>query len=168
MNMQSARWLVATFVVLAIGGYLLSRNPASLGPAAVPFSGTVHRLVAEQGCDIRGQACAASGEGRAFSLAIPADVRPLRPFDVRVVVPPGLDYTPSRVLVEFEMLGMDMGVNRYRLERYADGSWQGKAVLPVCSTGRTDWIATVSVMGAGEMWTSDFSFVAEPVDLYQE
>jgi hypothetical protein len=43
------------------------------------------------------------------------------------------------------MVGMDMGVNRFHLRRKADQRWQGKVILPLCTTGRSDWIATVEI-----------------------
>ncbi|WP_293764031.1 hypothetical protein [uncultured Aquitalea sp.] len=48
--------------------------------------------------------------------------------------------------VEFAMVGMDMGFNRYRfLPEGAD--WQAKVTLPVCATGSREWLATFALNG---------------------
>ena len=41
----------------------------------------------------------------------------------------------------FRMKDMDMGPNRFRLAKQADGSWRADGVyLPFCASGRRDWI----------------------------
>jgi hypothetical protein len=45
------------------------------------------------------------------------------------------------------MPNMDMGFNRFDLRQQADETWQGQALLPVCSMGRRDWRVTVEVIG---------------------
>jgi len=68
----------------------------------------------------------------------------------------------STVLVDFTMAGMDMGQNRYRLAPGEAGRWQGQATLPVCTSGRMDWLARVEVLGADDGTVSaDFPFVIE-------
>jgi hypothetical protein len=44
-----------------------------------------------------------------------------------------------RVSAEFQMVGMDMGFNRYDL-RAADGGFAAQVTLPACVSGRRDWV----------------------------
>lgn len=67
----------------------------------------------------------------------------LKPFDL-VVKAPGA----RQVSADFVMQGMNMGPNRYRLLRAADGAWHGKIVLPVCISGASVWILTLELDGA--------------------
>lgn len=67
---------------------------------------------------------------------------PLRPFDL-VVMAPGA----GRVVADFSMQGMEMGPNRYTLQRAADGAWHGKIVLPVCVSSTSSWILTLELDG---------------------
>lgn len=45
----------------------------------------------------------------------------------------------------FAMQGMDMGLNRYRLLKQADGLWTAEVVFPVCVRGRSDWLMLLEV-----------------------
>ncbi len=60
---------------------------------------------------------------------------PLRLFTLRIS-----GASARAVSVSLQMQGMDMGVNRYRLLRQADGEWRGTLTLPVCVSGRRDWL----------------------------
>lgn len=70
-----------------------------------------------------------------------ADIRflsspiPLQPFDVIVKVP-----NVESVTADFSMQGMDMGPNRYVLQRSGEGEWRGRAILPVCVSGVSNWV----------------------------
>lgn len=45
----------------------------------------------------------------------------------------------------FAMRGMEMGLNRYRLLKQANGLWTAEVVLPVCVRGRSDWLMLLEV-----------------------
>ncbi|HEY8353642.1 MAG TPA: hypothetical protein VIK69_01330 [Methylophilaceae bacterium] len=47
------------------------------------------------------------------------------------------------VHVSFAMEGMEMGLNRYRLEKRSDTLWQAEVTLPVCVRGRSDWLMQI-------------------------
>jgi len=67
---------------------------------------------------------------------------PLKPFSLTVVAP-----AAQAVNVEVQMRGMEMGLNRYRLIRQATGEWRATITLPVCVTGRRDWLMMIEVDG---------------------
>jgi len=67
---------------------------------------------------------------------------PLKPFALTVTAP-----AAQEVYVELSMQGMDMGSNRYRLLRQTGGEWRANVTLPVCVTGRRDWIMLIEVDG---------------------
>ena len=46
----------------------------------------------------------------------------------------------TRAKAEFQMVGMDMGFNRYDLQAGDDGVFASTVTLPVCISGRHDWI----------------------------
>jgi hypothetical protein len=66
----------------------------------------------------------------------------LQPFVLTVRAPEG-----KQVYAEFVMQGMEMGLNRYRLERQLNEEWQGRVTLPVCVSGRRDWLLILEVDG---------------------
>jgi len=79
---------------------------------------------------------------------MPAQVRfatrplPLERFTLRVDAPGA-----TRVSAEFQMVGMDMGFNRYDLHRDADGRFVAQATLPVCVTGGRAWTLFLELDG---------------------
>jgi hypothetical protein len=66
--------------------------------------------------------------------------QPMRPFVLEVDAP-GV----STVTVDFSMRAMDMVPNRYHLIRGTDGRWRAQVVLPVCISGRHDWVLKLEV-----------------------
>lgn len=46
----------------------------------------------------------------------------------------------------FQMQGMDMGLNRYRL-LWNNGKWHAEAMLPACVRGRHDWVLRLEAGG---------------------
>jgi len=92
-------------------------------------------------CIPLGQTCTVRSESRAVDLTLPAGVEPLTPFSVVAAVKGS---RARRVTVDFSMKGMDMGKNRFALAEQGE-HWVGNAILPVCTTGRVDWVATVEV-----------------------
>jgi hypothetical protein len=82
----------------------------------------------------------------------------LQPFDVEVgLSSPGA----SQVQVNFQMVGMEMGPNRFLLARAAPGDWRGQAMLPLCWAGRRDWRAVVEVVDGSERFQATFLFAIE-------
>jgi len=67
---------------------------------------------------------------------------PLEPFTLSVTAPGS-----ARVSVEFQMVGMDMGFNRYDLRSLPDGTFSSRITLPVCVSGRQDWLLYLQIDG---------------------
>lgn len=144
--------LSAALAIAILGGVWFLRPEMDATPGgALPL-----RVAA--GCDSARHACVASGKDLEFEVRLGPPVRPMEPFEIRLR---GLRDTlaaDAQVSMEFQMRGMDMGLNRYRLERAADGAWQGRAILPVCTTGRSDWLARVEVVQRGQRWSAELPF----------
>lgn len=87
-----------------------------------------------QGCTLE------SGKLFVKSDSVPA---PLKPFALTVIAPGA-----QAVQVELNMQGMEMGLNRYRLLPQANGEWHAAITLPVCVSGRRDWLMVIEVDGA--------------------
>lgn len=126
-------------------------RPAMQAPAQPAIT-----LQAEPGCDSARQACRARGDDLEIELQLGPALRPLEPFSIALRGNPD---TAARIEVQFLMRGMDMGLNRYRLDRDADGVWRGRAVLPVCTTGRSDWYAVIEIAQGGRRWIAEMPFV---------
>jgi hypothetical protein len=170
MGQAKLWWLASALAALILGGVLLLDFSSLRAPPAV-FSGAVLNLPLLSDCQpvLSPQAqrgCTAQSEPRALTLKMSGDVRPLRPFELRLILPEAVRAHAMEASVDFVMVGMDMGINRYSLLKQANGDFVGKVILPVCSIGRSDWLAQLSVIvpvagGGEEMWTAEMPFTAE-------
>ena len=104
------------------------------------------RVALVQDCDLRAGACRAEVDDGGVVLAIsPTDIPLMQPLTL-MVGSEGLEV--SEVVVEIRGRNMDMGLNRTRLQRTADGRWHGETILPICSQRRMEWEAAVRLDGA--------------------
>jgi len=125
-----------------------------------PQSGTVPvtSLSPAVPCDIR-KGCRATADGLSVTVRFAASPRALRPFPVQVSIEG--EQAAASVTVGFVMQGMDMGLNRYRLIAAAAHDWQADVTLPVCTSGRSDWLADVEVNAGGNIYRVTMPFVLE-------
>lgn len=65
----------------------------------------------------------------------------MQAFDLEVTAPEASDIHAS-----FQMRGMGMGMNRYRLLR-ENNKWRARVMLPACVQGRRDWVLRLDVGG---------------------
>ena len=117
----------------------------------------VHTLPGAQGCDPTRRVCEVYGEGLRVRLHLGPGVKAMQPFPVRVEVDGA-----EQVTIRFEMPGMDMGRNIHRLKRTSAGRWEGLAVLPVCLSGRSDWVAEVEILTRQGRRLARFPFRLQP------
>ncbi len=160
MRMSDAKWWLGSAVAIGLLLYVLQHDFSQLRAPDVPFAGRVVAMPAPT-CSPVGGPCTVTDPPRSLALELMGDVRPLRPFDLILRLPDAALKDAGTASVDFIMVGMDMGLNRYTLTRQADGSYRAKVILPVCSIGRSDWVAKAGVVVGQEMWTADFPFSAE-------
>jgi hypothetical protein len=84
--------------------------------------------------------CTTRLQGRAISVGLSGPVKPLKPFQVWVKAPGA-----GKVQARFTMQGMDMGFNLYTLRADGDGVFRARVTLPICVSGRRDWIMAVEI-----------------------
>ncbi len=94
------------------------------------------------GCPDLVAGCTVMAGGRDIRLGTDQAIKPLKPFSLRVEAKGA-----ARVEARFTMEGMDMGFNVYPLRADRQGVFRTTATLPVCVTGRRDWIMTLDVDG---------------------
>ena len=93
---------------------------------------------------------------------ISSPIHYLQHFDYELSLEGFASDSVTRVTVEFDMLDMNMGLNRYTAQASDDGqSWSGVAVLPVCVSGRNDWRVTVVLETEKGNYQARFDFVVE-------
>ncbi|RRQ22521.1 hypothetical protein [Thiohalobacter thiocyanaticus] len=152
-----AGWLL----VLLVGALLAYHYLGRPQPPALQLQPVDLQLL-ETDCRVDRGVCTAGADGARISLELGPGVPVMRPFAIRVTASLPAGEQPEQVEVDFEMIGMDMGRNRYRLAQDADHVWQGVATLPVCTSGRSDWQAVVDIEAdSGRRYRAVFSFETE-------
>jgi hypothetical protein len=131
--------------LFALLGFLINLGYAQLAAWFAQVETPRVMLSAPADCHLSQKTCAVRSEELSVSVFPSDNVRALKPFSFQVRLEGPLADTVQDVTVHFAMVGMDMGVNRFHLRRKADQRWQGKVILPLCTTGRSDWIATVEI-----------------------
>ncbi len=133
-------------------GLLLAAGCDDAATTAPPVS----VLSVPAGCDPL-QQCALSGEKLSLQVSFDAPARALQPFSVSVLIHG--EEPVQTVMLTFSMPSMDMGQNRYRLQGDPAGRWTGKVILPVCVSGRSDWLAALEVTTAKRRYQAQLPFV---------
>jgi len=114
---------------------------------------TVIKMSFEE-CKPQERVCNVELDGLKLKVSFDKDVFYLKPFNISIL----LDYKSNNkinkkvesVYIDFKMKTMRMGVNRFLLIatdiNKNKQSWQGKALLPVCVTGRAGWFSELEVI----------------------
>ena len=146
--------LVAIIVLLVLSFY-----PVNIDNEKQENTYTVHP------CKTLTIGCKAKLENTEIEIKFPGNIIFLKRFPIEVSVPALEKHGVDKVVVDFQMVGMNMGLNIYQLKQSdKDKSlWTGTGVLPVCTTGRSDWQAIVSFKEGDEVKKIAFQFEVEPV-----
>ncbi len=115
-------------------------------------------MTVDAGCDAAATPCRAEAQGLSLRFRLVPPVRPLSRFEVELTAEGPSAAPIEGVEVRFEMADMDMGLNRYRLDARGEGRWTGVAMLPVCSSGRSDWLARVRIRQGRRTREAVFAF----------
>jgi len=86
--------------------------------------------------------CTARLGDRPVRVGIAGALKVLQPFEVWV-----LAEGAHKVQAQFTMEGMDMGFNLYTLHADEAGVFRGRVTLPVCVSGRRDWVMMLTIDG---------------------
>jgi len=116
------------------------------------------RLVTLQPCYVD-QGCTASHEAFSVRVVMGEPRQALKPFPVQLRVEG--EQSVDSVTVAFSMKGMEMGQNRYRLIGDGSSSWLANVTLPVCVSGRSDWVAEFELLAQGRRFRASIPFSLE-------
>ncbi len=108
-----------------------------LNPGEKP-SGPVQRLA----CQDLSASCTGHLDGRTVTMGVEGALKALQPFGLWVRA-----NGATRVQASFTMEDMDMGFNLYTLRRDQTGVFRARVTLPVCVSGRRDWLMTLDIDG---------------------
>jgi hypothetical protein len=142
--------IVAVLAAIAAVGYRLS--PLLMPKADLTFAPSPT-------CDLHRQSCRVNlPGGAAIELSItPHPIPVVRPLQVDATLS-GL--SADKVELDFSGATMNMGYNRVTLQSSQPGRYSGQATLPVCVTGRMEWVATLMIASGREHIAIPFHFEA--------
>ncbi|VAW80720.1 hypothetical protein MNBD_GAMMA15-129 [hydrothermal vent metagenome] len=110
----------------------------------------------EAGCDVR-QGCTGQSDGVSVAVRMTPHRTALKPFRIEL----SSDANIEAVGLSLKMRGMEMGQNRYRLLRSDTGAWQSEVTLPVCTSGRSDWIAILDLHTSNRLYRLSVPFTLD-------
>jgi hypothetical protein len=118
--------VVAALVAVAVAGYWLKRPAEAI---AVQCTNPL------AGCDFIHRGAPASVRFLNQPVALEA-------FDLRVTAA-----NARKISAQFQMVSMDMGFNRYDLRPGKPGEFTARITLPICVSGRRDWMLYLDIDG---------------------
>ena len=100
------------------------------------------------GCHVQNNDCEININGFKLAISFDKNIYYLKSFSFSVLS--DIHFPIKTIITDFRMKNMEMGVNRFSMISTTTKSdnkqhWQGKALLPVCISGRADWYAEMSI-----------------------
>jgi len=118
-------------ILLAGGVFWLFQDRQDAGPQQTLVCPNLHA------------GCTVDLDGQQVHVAFQGELKSLQAFQLKVEAP-----RAGKVEARFTMEGMDMGFNLYTLRADKKGTFLAKVTLPVCVSGRRDWVMNLRVDGA--------------------
>lgn len=101
-------------------------------------------------CEVQKKTCSVNLDGLIAKISFDENIFYLKKFNVSVFVENTNNSIIDSIQLDFKMKGMNMGVNRFKLTETQINNnksfWRGKALLPVCVTGRADWFSVLEIV----------------------
>ncbi len=121
---------------------------------------TVVKILSEN-CKPQKKVCNVELSGLNIRILFDEDVFYLKPFNVTVWTEGNA--AVKSVHIDFKMKNMNMGVNRFLLTEVGNKkqSWQGKALLPICVTGRADWFSELEIVIGKKKYILTFPLIVK-------
>lgn len=102
--------------------------------------------------------CNATIDGGQLQWRIDAPIQYLKAFPNRIYLKNIADKDVRQISIDYVMIGMEMAANRSVFKRISSGVWQTESVIPICSSGRKDWVAVVRLQTRQGIWQTGFMF----------
>jgi hypothetical protein len=130
--MSMKKWLLPVLVIVLIAAVVVAQH--RLRGADQPAQ--------QLNCPNLQAGCSTLLDKVPVTVGITGELKVLQPFTVWLKAE-----AAGKVQASFTMEGMDMGFNLYTLRRDPDGVFRGRVTLPVCVSGRRDWVMTLEIDG---------------------
>jgi len=114
-------------------------------------------------CNNYTDGCTFSGEKRQIKIKFIGEVRTMKSFSISTKFE-NFNRTIDNVSVTFKMKSMDMGLNKFSLNKQDISSgiselWLGNILLPICVSKRSDWEMQLNIETEKNIYLVDDSIV---------
>ena len=135
--------LVFTIIIVAFFLFFLNENKI------VTFKEKDVIKITPNNCDSGNKKCLIESNEFSVEILFDENVYYLKPFNISVMNKSIDNIELESIKVNFKMNNMNMGVNRFRLKKVSFEKhiqiWKGEALLPICVTGRADWVSEFEI-----------------------
>ncbi len=112
-------------------------------------------------CDLTQQPCRIEFANINIEVVLLSQPHYLQPFEAEVILHGAKSVTVEQVSLQFAMNGMQMSLPATYLQKGTTSEvqttrWRNKMMLPVCASGRHDWVAEVVLITAEKRYQSQF------------
>lgn len=136
-------------VLVGIGLWWQTRQPQQVN------------IISEIQCQPTKGDCIASFAGGQLIWLVKDDIKYMQKFEHVIELSKNTTQNIQNLSIEFVMQGMQMAANQSVFIKHSDGVWKSQSVLPVCVSGRKDWLAVVKIESAQGQWQTGFKFTIE-------
>ena len=113
-----------------------------------------------ENCNVQENKCKVNIEKIYFNIVMDKDIFYLKKFNVDVFVDNEFKEKIKSIKVYFKMKNMNMGNNVFVLNKLLlkkeRQNWNTAAVLPICVSGRADWVAALEVIIENKIYIIEF------------
>ncbi|MCU7958422.1 MAG: hypothetical protein KZQ58_00120, partial [gamma proteobacterium symbiont of Bathyaustriella thionipta] len=133
--MKTTYFMILLLMAAIAAGWWLS-GQQSAGSRSLLWQGRM-----DTQCQLDKQSCSLQApQGRIRMQIVPRPIAVMQPLQIKIETDIG---KIKNIRVEISGLNMDMGTLPFLLSRQSGQTYQGKAMLPVCSNQRMHWQARV-------------------------
>lgn len=101
-------------------------------------------------CNLQQNGCVINTAEFELRVVLEKTIYYLRPFSIHAEGKAKDNASVENIYMNFKMNGMNMGVNRFLLKKESLSDniqrWRGNALLPVCVSGRADWLVELEIV----------------------
>ncbi|QBC42658.1 hypothetical protein [Iodobacter fluviatilis] len=92
-------------------------------------------------CPVFSEGCTFNFEGQSYKVNSQAPLNANKPVQLQV------EGKAKQIHASWQMQGMEMGPNRYRLLSNDQQHWHAQTALPICTNKRQDWLLKLEIDG---------------------
>ena len=143
MSAVKFKFILVLIFICIVSFFILQKNKFSTKSLPVI-------RVSIANCNPQEKVCSVEVNNTKFEISLNRNIFYLKPFNISLVFEENSALNIKDIHIEFKMKNMNMGVNRFKMKKNAAENnkqrWDNMALLPICVTGRADWIAELEIV----------------------